>query len=132
MQSQKSVANGTGGGILQIGVMQHWTGYFIQDHMKKDMNGDIIFTHTHNIYGGGRDEVGPFTWLGRFDQLGSHSVRVKMTKQYSHHAVYYMGTIIGDSQSMGEEEPRVAMEGSWALSDNSGHGTFFLQREMHN
>ncbi|CAM6099590.1 unnamed protein product [Calypogeia fissa] len=132
MQSQKSVANGTGGRILQIGVMQHWAGYFIQDHMKKDMNGDIIFTHTHNIYGGGRDEVGPFTWLGRFDQLGSHSVRVKMTKQYSNYAVYHMGTIIGDSQSMGEEEPKVAMEGSWALSDNSDHGTFFLQPEMHN
>ncbi|CAM6113099.1 unnamed protein product [Calypogeia fissa] len=133
MQSQKSVANGTGGTILQIGggrilqigVMQHWTGYFIQDHMKKDMNGDIIFTHTHNIYGGGRDEVGPFTWLGRFDQLGKG---VKMTKQYSHHAVYYIGTIIGYSQSMGEEEPKVAIEGSWALSYNSKPEPFFLQK----
>lgn len=54
-----------------------------------------------------------------------------MTKQYDgKHAVLYMGAI-SHSLETGHEEPKVVMEGSWGLSDNSNHGPFILEPEVH-
>lgn len=126
-KTRESVANGVEGAIVQIGEMQHWTGYFEQKGKRSKMSGDVLFTDTQNIYGNGVDDIGGFTWFGRYQQK-NHSTIVKMTKQYDRnrdrqHPVYYMGAI-RHSLSF-----KVVMEGSWVFSKSSDQdsGKFFLQ-----
>jgi hypothetical protein len=56
-------------GMVQIGEMQEWAGYYEQQGEKSNMSADIIFTDNQDIYGNGMDSVGPFTWLGCLSTL---------------------------------------------------------------
>lgn len=59
-------ANGGEVGIVQVGEMKHWKGYFERRSTRSDVSADLVFTHTNRIYGAGEDHVGRFTWIGEF------------------------------------------------------------------
>jgi hypothetical protein len=56
-------------GMVQIGEMQEWAGYYEQQGEKSNMSANIIFTDNQKIYGDGMDSVGRFAWLGCLSTL---------------------------------------------------------------
>jgi hypothetical protein len=56
-------------GMVQIGEMQQWAGYYKQRGEKSNMSANIIFTDNKKIYGNGMDSIGRFTWLGCLSTL---------------------------------------------------------------
>lgn len=50
---------------------------------------DLIFS-LGTVYGGGVDDVAPFTWKGKYDL---ENYKLEMTKTYATHQVYYRGDI---------------------------------------
>ncbi|CAK9881829.1 unnamed protein product [Sphagnum jensenii] len=113
-------------GMVQIGGMQEWAGYYEQWGEKNNMSANIIFTNNKKIYGNGMDSIGRFTWLGRYYQ-GSTSIQVDLVKQYEgKHPVCYLGEVAQ------EEHYTVAMKGNWMISNGGGQGKFFLQLQVSN
>jgi hypothetical protein len=50
-----------------------WNGYFMySSDTRIDMKAELFITSLHNIYGGGSDDIGDFTWTGRSQQM-THS-----------------------------------------------------------
>jgi hypothetical protein len=65
-QNSKSIPNEEEERLVQIGSMQHWTGYYTDKGTEGRIDADILFTpETNKIYGTGVDPVGNFTLLGK-------------------------------------------------------------------
>ncbi|CAK9236131.1 unnamed protein product [Sphagnum troendelagicum] len=113
-------------GMVQIGGMQEWAGYYEQWGEKSNMSANIIFTDNKKIYGNGMDSIGRFTWLGRYYQRCT-SIQVDLVKQYEgKHPVCYLGEVAQ------EEDYTVAMKGNWMVSNGADQGKIFFQLQVSN
>ncbi len=73
-----------------------WVGFWIQDMMGKQRMSLSLAFSDGRVTGGGRDIVGRFDFLGRYDLKTG---RVRMTKQYQNaHQVIYEGANQNDGQ----------------------------------
>jgi len=68
-----------------------WEGFYCYDYSpdQHKMKFDLAFG-SNLVSGSGIDDVAIFTWLGEYDL---DSYKIKMTKSYSTHKVYYIGRI---------------------------------------
>jgi len=68
-----------------------WDGFFCYNHTPKQYKMVIELAFGNNlISGSGIDDVAPFTWLGKYNL---ENYKIKMTKSYPTHKVYYMGNV---------------------------------------
>jgi len=94
-----------------------WNGYFMySSDTRIDMKAELFITSLHNIYGGGSDDIGDFTWTGC-----CQDTRANIIKHYiDQHKLKYDGVMEGSN-----------ITGTWRLLFSHSKGEFFLEPQPY-
>jgi hypothetical protein len=91
-----------------------WRGYWEQAGWGRQPMGELVLHFVDGqIFGDGRDVIGPFRFDGRYDERG----RIRMTKEYlGRHTVEYEGAYDGEGSIFGRWWIGELWSGPFALS----------------